>query len=257
MRQSPYFESEQTPCSRHTCDAPCCELYQVRLLESDIDRLREHGHPMDSFIEHENNYLYLKKGTEGCVFQKGSACTVHPYRPLSCRTYPWVNMDRMIGLDEFCPYSEEFEFTWDMEQVLQELTTRLDKEQSARNICASNHCDVCCHDTEMPLTNGDINRISGLGYLDFYRDRNGENILRDVDRKCFFLDGNGRCTIYEERPEGCRFYPFILGKGGVVMDEDCPHREVFQRRFSQWIEEGLMELVERMEEEQQERLEDV
>jgi len=256
-KQSTYHHGEVTPCSRHGCNAPCCELYQVKLLESDIQRLEDAGYPKNFFIEHENNYLYLKKdeigGDSVCVFQEGSACAVHPHRPQSCRTYPLVNMDGMIGYDEFCPYSDEFEFTWDHEQILQEITTKLEEEKDTRDICLTNRCDACCRDTEMPLTNGDLRRISDLGHKDFFRDRKGENILRNIDHRCFFLGEDRRCTIYRNRPEGCRFYPFILGRGGVVMDEDCPHRETFQTRYSTWIEEGLMELVSLLEEEQEDR----
>ena len=253
---SGYDPSEETPCSKHGCDAPCCELYQVKLLESDVERLTREGYPSNMFVEHENNFLYLRKGDEGCVFQEDSVCTVHSFCPLSCRTYPWVNMDGMIGADEFCPYSDEFEFTWDKEKTLQDLVTKLDEESMARNICATYQCNACCCDTEMPLSNGDVARITDLGHDDFYRVRRGEFILKNTDHRCYFQGKGGRCSIYSDRPEGCRFYPFILGKGGVVMDEDCPHREEYQERFEPWVEDGLYELIGRLEEERKDRTEE-
>jgi uncharacterized protein len=256
MNERTYDPLEATPCSRHRCDAPCCQLYQVKLLEADVERLVGQGYDRSSFVEHENNYLYLRKGEVGCIFQIDSICKVHEHRPTSCRTYPWIESDNKIGTDEFCPYRDEFEFTWDMEKKLQESIIKLEEEYHARNICEIEQCDVCCCDTEMPLSIGDLRRITDLGYENFYRDRNGEFILKNVDHRCFFLGKEGLCAIYENRPEGCRFYPFILGKGGVVMDEDCPQREVFQPRFEQWMEDGLYELVGRLEEEREGRLVD-
>lgn len=226
----------------------------MRLLESDIRRLAEEGFPAERFSEHENNHLYLGKGPDGCVFQKGTVCTVHDHRPLACRTYPWVDDEGTVRRDPFCPHGDEFDPPPDIEATLRDLVTRLEVEQHARNICISHSCHACCLDTEMPLTMGDIRRITGLGFHDFYHDRDGELILVNRDHLCFFLDHSGRCSIYEARPEGCRFYPFILGKGGVVMDRDCPHRDDHRKRLESWIEEGLYELVGRLEEEREIRL---
>jgi uncharacterized protein len=270
--QPSYSDEEDTPCAHHACPAPCCRDFEIQLLNEDVERLESAGHPKDTFMEFEDNDLYLRKTTSGCVFQQGPVCTVHPHRPLACRTFPFIlpESDGDIQREESCPHNNEFEDIGgggdgtddrggarefgDLKETLQYIITTQEREQEIRNICAINKCDVCCCNTEMPLTNGDMKRILDLGHRDFYRKRRGEHILKNIDHRCFFLLGDGRCTIYEDRPEGCRFYPFILGKGGVVMDEDCPQREVFQPRFAQWIEDGLMELVSRLEEERAKRL---
>ncbi len=79
-------------------------------------------------------------------------------------------------------------------------------------------------ETEMILTESDIERIESLGYnreefserRDFYR-------LRNVDGKCYFLEG-GKCKIYGDRPLGCRAYPVIfnISTNECELDDLCP-----------------------------------
>jgi len=253
MMQTEYSEEEDTPCRRHRCDAPCCEDYEVKLLGSDVEMLENAGHQKETFIEYEDNFIYLRKQELGCMFLDEGVCTVHTNRPLACRTYPWIREEEGIHADEFCPYHGEFELTEEIGDNLKRLIYLQEEERRGRNICFAHGCDACCRDTEMPLTNGDLTRISDLGYDDCYVLEGGELVLRNVDHRCFFLEDNKRCRIYENRPEGCRFYPFVMGREGAVLDVDCPNSYKFRERFGQWIEDGLIELVGRLDSERTER----
>ncbi len=249
MDEKEYSLKEITPCSVHRCRAPCCEIYEVKLLESDIARIEESGLDRGGFCEYFGNDIYLRRNEGGCLFLVDSICTIHPVRPFSCRTFPWIIRNEQIVTDDFCPFHDEFKLDELYDHELHGLLVQFRIEAKARNICLKNSCCECCKDTEMPLTEADIIRISGLGYVDFSVEDDGDVLLRNIDRRCYFLDPVGNCTIYENRPEGCGFYPFILGKEGAVLDEDCPHREKFVKRFSSGMELDLMELVERLKSE--------
>jgi Fe-S-cluster containining protein len=79
----------------------------------------------------------------------------------------------------------------------------------------------------MPLTNEDIERIENSGSSDFYHKDTKQ--LRNKDGRCVFLTGEGDCTIYSIRPQGCRLYPLIMALPArfPVLDEDCPHHNEF------------------------------
>jgi Fe-S-cluster containining protein len=79
----------------------------------------------------------------------------------------------------------------------------------------------------MPLSQADINRISGLGYTDFKVVVDDKRRLRNLNGACFFLEGN-LCRVYEDRPEGCRLYPLVIGKDGAIgLDDECPQADEF------------------------------
>ena len=84
-------------------------------------------------------------------------------------------------------------------------------------------------------------RLSALGHDPQAFSRVGEDGMRCLrtvapqaegmpGRPCFFLK-EGRCSVYADRPEGCRIYPFVMQAedGRVVRDEDCPFRQEFPR----------------------------
>jgi Fe-S-cluster containining protein len=99
--------------------------------------------------------------------------------------------------------------------------------------CVRYDCALCCYNTRMPLTRLDINRIVKLGYKVnvFAEKTNCGWRLRNIDGKCFFLNG-ARCRIYEHRPYGCRVYPLVysLRERKAVLDGFCPHKEEFKIR---------------------------
>jgi Fe-S-cluster containining protein len=97
--------------------------------------------------------------------------------------------------------------------------------------CLRHHCVACCLETEMPLTEDDLRRIEKLGFkrADFTVEADGENRLRNVNRVCFFLK-EGRCSVYEERPAGCRIYPLVYDVNihKFVYDTVCPYSTEFK-----------------------------
>ena len=75
----------------------------------------------------------------------------------------------------------------------------------------------------------DIRRLQALGFnvKDFVVDRGGERKLKNKNGRCFFLTDEG-CSVYEDRPTGCRFYPMVLDdEGEVIVDPDCSHSGMF------------------------------
>lgn len=104
------------------------------------------------------------------------------------------------------------------------------------NPCFEHGCAACCHDTEMLLSEDDIRRIEGVGKRreEFVeRDADGYAALRNVTgpsgkRHCVFLV-DGRCSVYVDRPQGCRIYPLTLSADAqrVIRDADCPWRGEF------------------------------
>ncbi len=101
----------------------------------------------------------------------------------------------------------------------------------AQNCCLRFGCIKCCLNTEMPLTNSDVLRITRLGFpRDFFvAEKSGEWTLRNSKGRCVFHDGSF-CTIYHRRPQGCTLYPVVLDaeRGEVVLDSVCPHQAIFQ-----------------------------
>lgn len=94
----------------------------------------------------------------------------------------------------------------------------------------------CCHHTDMLLTPYDIIRMKkrlGLSSSEFLQKYTYTHIDEksshpfavltmndDEDGRCCFLSSEG-CSIYEDRPANCRYYP--VGKGLMIRDtEDGP-----------------------------------
>ncbi|MFW9905486.1 MAG: YkgJ family cysteine cluster protein [Candidatus Thorarchaeota archaeon] len=100
-------------------------------------------------------------------------------------------------------------------------------------ICQQNNCHHCCIETEMLLTKKDIQRIvkktsiSAREFVTLNEDgfRKLKNKQSESQLQCFFLDQNGKCSIYEIRPEGCQFYPYIwnLSIHRIAIDDYCLH----------------------------------
>lgn len=91
--------------------------------------------------------------------------------------------------------------------------------------CLELGCHKCCERTEMQLSRRDIRRIEKLGYNrdEFSVEKDGVRILRNVEGRCYFLK-NGKCTIYEHRPLGCKLYPIVydVEKKAATVDDFCP-----------------------------------
>lgn len=89
----------------------------------------------------------------------------------------------------------------------------------------------CCYETEMLLLEEDVERIVALGYKESYFavESDGFKMLRNSSSgRCVFHDGK-KCTIYSNRPAGCRLYPIIFDEdlNHAVKDRLCPYRDEF------------------------------
>ncbi len=92
------------------------------------------------------------------------------------------------------------------------------------------NCGKCCLDTEMILSENDINSIinsqKGLKKADFAQ-KNDEGFFQliNIDGHCYFFELDSKtCKIYDNRPKGCQFYPLIfdLDENDCRFDETCP-----------------------------------
>jgi Fe-S-cluster containining protein len=96
--------------------------------------------------------------------------------------------------------------------------------------CRDHGCHDCCIRTRMPLSQGDIERIRGLGHRlrGFAVKVDGEWRLRNSSGRCVFLSGDG-CGIYPFRPEGCRLYPLVYDERTrrALIDGACRHGDEF------------------------------
>lgn len=102
-----------------------------------------------------------------------------------------------------------------------------------RNPCFEHGCAACCYETEMPLTDEDIARLVALehardDFVTWSDDGTAQlKVREEAGKPCFFLR-EGKCSVYAERPAGCRIYPMVLNENGrLARDEDCPHRSEF------------------------------
>ncbi|MFH0815366.1 MAG: YkgJ family cysteine cluster protein [Methanobacteriota archaeon] len=114
--------------------------------------------------------------------------------------------------------------------------------------CLRHGCTECCKNTEMLLSNEDIERLARAGFHRSYfaREINGWLELKNVNGRCAFNDG-GKCLVYEDRPEGCRSYPVVHVGGHAVLDGDCPHKAEFE--IMPGDEESLLALVAKLKSE--------
>jgi Fe-S-cluster containining protein len=102
------------------------------------------------------------------------------------------------------------------------------------NICEN--CGECCLETEMILSQQDINLIvekypNGIRKRNFaFKNKDGNFQMNNVDGHCVFFDfPTKKCKIYASRPQGCRFYPLIYDfqRRDCIMDTDCPRTHLF------------------------------
>jgi len=105
-------------------------------------------------------------------------------------------------------------------------------------ICLENACHYCCTETEMNLSKDDIRRIlqyTSLHPSEFAEiNEEGLRVLqnREVNGElnCVFLE-EGKCSIYDIRPEGCQYYPIIWDRTSLkpMVDDVCPYGKEFDQ----------------------------
>jgi len=119
--------------------------------------------------------------------------------------------------------------------------------------CIRHGCNLCCIETEMPLSRSDVRRILKAGYsLEDFAVKTTEGWrLKNHSNKCVFLSEEG-CKIYPYRPEGCRLYPLVYDEalGVVKFDDICPHNDEF--KMTEEEIQRVIELLVQLEKERQE-----
>lgn len=81
----------------------------------------------------------------------------------------------------------------------------------------------------MTLTEADAASLEAAGHRDFFFVNDDHDFqLKNIDGRCVFLV-DGRCSVHDDRPEGCRLYPLILDLAvdRVVLDAFCPWAKEF------------------------------
>ena len=98
------------------------------------------------------------------------------------------------------------------------------------------NCGLCCLETEMALSEKDIERIMKnyppeIKKKDFaILNDEGYYQLINIESRCYFFDEmNKSCRIYEFRPTGCKFYPLIFDHeiNECIFDNTCPRPHLF------------------------------
>lgn len=133
--------------------------------------------------------------------------------------------------------------------------------------CITAPCDArCCDAAEVPLLDSDILRLeaaTGRPAEDFVDADDGWRVLKGTGTEggCVFLgtihmgtkSARG-CTVHDERPEACRYYPFILrGEADPQVGRDtlCPFRSDFTPPPD--VRERLLSLERQLDEERHQR----
>ena len=113
--------------------------------------------------------------------------------------------------------------------VFEHLHERETLGMKRENPCFANDCHRCCLNTRMTLTEADAARFEVSGCRDFFFVNDDQDLqLTNEDGHCIFLV-DSRCSVHDDRPEGCRFYPLIfdLSVDRVVLDAFCPWAKEF------------------------------
>ena len=79
-------------------------------------------------------------------------------------------------------------------------------------------CGKCCHQANITVMDSEVERIAkhlnmtADEFIDEYLYRRDGLWLFRKERKCRFLGKDKRCTIWSERPEICRDFPYLVAK---------------------------------------------
>lgn len=110
----------------------------------------------------------------------------------------------------------------------------------------------------MLLSKADVERLEKAGYRAhaFVRfNKQGFAQLRNKSGHCVFYHvDNHRCSVYSNRPLGCRIYPVLLSvEEGVVLDDLCPQAETVSKGEIELKKGRLERLLARIDGEAQSR----
>jgi uncharacterized protein len=120
------------------------------------------------------------------------------------------------------------------------------------------NCGVCCTETEMLLSKKDIKRLEKKGFSQNHfanYDKQGYAELKNRDGYCIFYNlKNHRCSVYVDRPAGCRVYPVILDEEtGIILDSICDSRKTITQSEKKLKGKRVIRLLEIIDSEASER----
>lgn len=121
-------------------------------------------------------------------------------------------------------------------------------------------CAKCCEQTQMLLSNADIEKIEKItkqARHQFSYIRDGYIYLKNRGQYCIFLNpAENKCTIYDTRPQGCRFYPIVFDPiaNNAVVDRDCTNKDHIPQEMTRQNLPELREFILLLEKERRFRL---
>ena len=114
------------------------------------------------------------------------------------------------------------------------------------------NCGACCTETEMLLSKKDITRLEKKGFNKNYfvkYDKQGYAQLKNREGYCVFYDRKKReCSVYVDRPSGCRVYPVIFDEEkGIILDDICQSRNTITEKEKNLKGKRVIKLLERID----------
>ncbi|MCL2148091.1 MAG: YkgJ family cysteine cluster protein [Methanomassiliicoccaceae archaeon] len=124
-------------------------------------------------------------------------------------------------------------------------------------------CGRCCHQPNIAVLPGEVDRVAAAAGIPLH-EFVGNHIVRTPDGRlllrkkgaCEFLGGDNRCSIWEDRPEVCRDFPYAVSmfmsrvylaltddRADIMdligyMDESWPCTRVIRSTIAQRVEEA-------------------
>jgi Fe-S-cluster containining protein len=110
----------------------------------------------------------------------------------------------------------------------------------------------------MLLSQKDIQRLEMKGFTKSFFvkfDRQGYALLKNREGYCVFYDlSKKQCSVYPERPLGCRVYPVILDEEkGIVFDNICDSYGTISEKEKKYKGKIVVKLLERIDAEAEKR----
>jgi Fe-S-cluster containining protein len=120
------------------------------------------------------------------------------------------------------------------------------------------NCGICCAETEMLLAIKDIRRLEKKGFsLNHFTefDKQGYAVLKNRNGYCVFYDlKRHQCSVYSDRPSGCRVYPVIFDEEkGVVFDDICDSCKSISLKEKRVNGKKVVKLLEKIDAEAEKR----
>ena len=116
---SPKPSTASNPCDE--CGARCCKKFLIAPTASDIARLSSKlgtaapefleafpaekcacVHAPSFWVDGKEIFIGLKRKKGACLFLRGNACSVHNFKPLVCRTFPFCLNKYEVEKSSFC-----------------------------------------------------------------------------------------------------------------------------------------------------------